>query len=278
MNCSVKPTDVVPVSQPAELFTGDSYETDRDVSVSRKMFFWNRFTFYWGLFGIIRKGAKMAETDNYTRQGWFNLSIAIIRMAERHGAKMHVAGLDNVRKVDGPAIFVANHMSMLETVAFPCLLLKKTDLCITMKEQLFKIPVFGTLLTGFRTISVTRENPIDDYKTIIKEGSKAIEEGYSVLIFPQSTRTTKFNPEEFNSVGVKLARKTGVPVIPVALKTDFWQTGKLIKEMGPLDRSKSVHFQFGEPIPIESRNGKPENEQVIDFTQKHLDVWQKDES
>lgn len=275
MNCSEKSTDVVPTSTPADLFTSDSYRTEQTHSPLKKVFCWSRFCFYWSLFRIVCRGAKMAKNNAYTRQGWFDLSVAMTKLAETHGGKITVNGLDNIRKVEGPVVYVANHMSMLETVTFPCLLLKKTDLCITMKKQLFDIPLFGTLLSGFRTVSVTRENPIDDYKTIIREGSTAIKEGYSMLIFPQSTRTTSFNPEEFNSVGVKLARKAGVPVIPVALKTDFWKTGRLIKELGPLDRSQAIHFEFGEPITIESRNGKPENEQVIEFIKSHVDEWQK---
>ena len=53
-----------------------------------------------------------------------------------------------------------------------------------------------------------------------------------------------FKPEEFNSIGVKLAKKAGVPVVPVAIKTDFWGNGRIIKELGPIDNKKTIHIKF----------------------------------
>ena len=50
---------------------------------------------------------------------------------------------------------------------------------------------------------------------------------------------------------MKLAKKAGVQVVPVAIKTDFWGNGKLIKELGPLDRHKPIHIKFGEPFTIQ---------------------------
>jgi len=48
----------------------------------------------------------------------------------------------------------------------------------------------------------------------------------SVLIFPQTTRDLRFDPNKFNTLGIKLAKRAKVPVIPVAVKTDAWGMGK----------------------------------------------------
>ena len=56
----------------------------------------------------------------------------------------------------------------------------------------------------------------------MEEGSERLKKGKSVLIFPQKTRSEIFNPKEFNSLGVKLAKKNNVPVIPMAVLTDAW--------------------------------------------------------
>ncbi|OVE77326.1 hypothetical protein BVX99_02900 [bacterium F16] len=257
------------------LFEADTYTTPPSCpSLLKRLFLWNLTFFYLDLLRLLTRGAIMTLTGRYTRQRWFYLSLGFKGLVERQGAQIDVAGMNNFRQIDGPVVYVANHMSMLETIVLPGFLIKKSDLCIVMKEQLFKLPIFGTLLKGFRTVSVTRNNPVNDYKTIIRDGSKALSDGYSVLIFPQSTRTTQFSGSEFNTVGVKLARKAGVPVVPVALKTDFWQVGTLVKELGPLDRSKPVRFKFGHPIAIESRSGKPENQQIIEYISSTLADWQ----
>jgi 1-acyl-sn-glycerol-3-phosphate acyltransferase len=71
---------------------------------------------------------------------------------------------------------------------------------------------------------------------------------------------------------VKLAKKAGVEVVPIALKTDFWGNGKLIKELGPLDHNKPIHIKFGEPMQIMG-NGKEENQRIIDFIKSSLAEW-----
>ena len=263
------------MSEQKDLFESDSY-TSPDIAASslKKMLTWNSAHFYWDFWKIVRKGASLAKNNDYTRQNWFDLSYDVVKLVENHGGRIDVAGLSNFQKIDGPVIFVGNHMSILETIVIPCLVLKYKELCITMKKQLFDIPVFGTLLTGFRTIALTRENPIEDYKMIIREGSKNVNEGYSILLFPQTTRTTAFNPEEFNSVGVKLAKRLEIPIIPIALKTDFWGNGRIFKDLGTVDRTKKVYFRFGEPIMVKG-NGKDENRQTIDFIQHHLAEFAK---
>ena len=91
-----------------------------------------------------------------------------------------------------------------------------------------------------------------------------LKKGISIIIFPQSTRSLEFKPEDFNSLGVKLAKKAGVEVVPVAIRTDYWGNGKWIKELGPIDRHKPINIKFGEPFGIQG-NGKEENQKIIDF-------------
>jgi len=103
-------------------------------------------------------------------------------------------------------------------------------------------------------------------------GMELLSKGISIIIFPQSTRSLEFKPEEFNSLGVKLARKAGVDVVPVAVKTDFWGHGKLIKELGKIDHNKPIHIRFGDPFRV-TGNGKEENQKIIDFIQTALKEW-----
>ena len=61
-------------------------------------------------------------------------------------------------------------------------------------------------------------------------------------------------------------------MVPIAIKTDFWGNGKLIKELGPLDNKKPIYIKFGEPFSI-TGNGKEENQKIIDFIKTSLEDW-----
>ena len=121
-------------------------------------------------------------------------------------------------------------------------------------------------------IVVGRTDPRKDLEAVMTGGMDLLGNGISIIIFPQSTRSVIFNPEEFNSLGVKLAKKAGVDVVPIAIKTDFWGNGKLIKELGPLNSKKPIYIKFGDPMKI-AGNGREANQRIIEFIQSSLNEW-----
>jgi 1-acyl-sn-glycerol-3-phosphate acyltransferase len=141
-----------------------------------------------------------------------------------------------------------------------------------VKEALLRYPVFGAIMRAVKPIAVQRQNPRKDLKLVLEEGRRLLAQNRSIIIFPQATRSVAFNAEAFNTLGVKLARKAGVPAVPVALKTDFQQNGRLIKEMGPVRLKKTVHIQFGSPVSVEG-NGQTAHSQVVSFICRNLSRW-----
>ena len=63
-----------------------------------------------------------------------------------------------------------------------------------------------------------------------------------------------------------------MPVVPLALVTDAWGNGTLLKDFGSIDATKPVRFSFGEPIRIEGR-GKEEHQAVIQYISNKLAAW-----
>jgi len=49
----------------------------------------------------------------------------------------------------------------------------------------------------------------------------------------EKERTVAFDPALFTSIGVKLAQRAGVPVVPLALLTDAWGNGRLVLGVEP---------------------------------------------
>ena len=182
--------------------------------------------------------------------------------------------MENIAKEDAPVVFVSNHMSTLETMILPCLIAPHREVTFVVKESLVSHPLFGHVMRSCNPVVVGRTDARKDFEIVMSKGTELLSEGVSVIIFPQSTRSQVFIPEEFNSLGIKLAKKAGVKVVPVAIKTDFWGQGKLIKELGPLDSRKPIHFRFGEPFDI-SGTGKADNQRIIDFITESLNEWSK---
>ncbi len=197
-----------------------------------------------------------------------------MKLLESCGGRFHVRGLENLRKVEGPVVFIGNHMSTLETMVLPFLIAPTKDVTFVVKDALVKSWAFGPVMRSRDPIVVSRHNSREDLVNVITQGQKILAGGRSVAIFPQSTRRIEFRPEEFNSLGVKLAAKAGVKVIPFALKTDFWRNGWFVKDLGPLvAASRDVYFTFGEPMDIRG-TGKDENKAIIEFIQANLNAWQ----
>ncbi len=110
---------------------------------------------------------------------------------------------------------------------------------------------------------------------MLEGGAERLKRGISIIAFPQTTRTLSFDPVQFNTIGIKLARKANVPVVPLALFTDAWGNGKYLKDFGKIDASKKVYFAFGEPMWVQGR-GSDEHQAIISFISRKLQEWKEE--
>ncbi|MGD8351694.1 MAG: lysophospholipid acyltransferase family protein [Nitrospirota bacterium] len=200
-------------------------------------------------------------------------SKGVLRALESVGVKFDLSGMENLRSFDGPCVLVSNHMSTLETLCFPGIILPFKRVTFVVKESLLRYPVFKHIMRAMKAIGVNRRNPREDLRAVLANGGRMLEDGMSVVVFPQTTRTTEFDPSDFNSLGVKLARRAGVPVVPVAVKTDAWGVGpSFMKDVGRIDASKTVRMCFGRPLAVEGR-GDAEHGKVVEFIGSRLEEW-----
>jgi 1-acyl-sn-glycerol-3-phosphate acyltransferase len=221
---------------------------------------------------IVYRASVLAKRGRYDNESWIGSSTAILRALESVGGRFEIEGLDVVRRLAAPCVFIGNHMSVLETFVLPCLITPHRVVTFVIKESLTVYPCFGHIMRSRDPVVVGRENAREDLRVVMEEGQKRLASGVSIVIFPQTTRSAEFDPKKFNSLGVKLARKAGVPVVPFALKTDAWGLGRRIKDFGPIRPAETVHIRFGEPMAAESA-GKSDHEAVVDFIRTHLASW-----
>lgn len=255
-------------------FTGDIYQTNVSETNKRGFKFLrrSRLVFILKLLGTVKRSRRLALNRNYHREEWSDSSREILHLLEDSGAVFTIKGFDNFRNLENPIVFISNHMSTLETLVMPCLVAPSMDVTFVVKESLVSYPVFGPIMRSRDPIVVSRNNSRNDLMVVLKEGQKKLAEGSSVIIFPQSTRRDSLQISEFNSLGVKLAERAGVQVVPMAIKTDYWKNGKRIKDLGPFDRNQPVNIEFGEPMDVE-RGGKETHAKIVAFISKHLKEW-----
>ncbi|MCM8529956.1 MAG: 1-acyl-sn-glycerol-3-phosphate acyltransferase [Lentisphaeraceae bacterium] len=241
---------------------------------TKKRSFWDKLFrpfnayFYSRSINTIVQCARKMDDNNY-----YDLFVKhcgmIIDGVEATGAKLEVYGLENVPKE--PCVIIGNHMSTLETITLGHSLRERTKVAFVIKESLMKYPYFHIILEKLGCITVTRTNPIQDLKKILREGPALLEKGISIIVFPQHTRG-EFDPGDFSSIGCKLAKRAKVPVVPLALDTRLWGKGKVISDLGPVNRDIPVRYAFGEPMTIE-KNEKEVHAKCLDFIGHQLEKW-----
>ena len=183
-----------------------------------------------------------AEGDFETERKWILKSTSSWgpQVLEKFGSKLNVRGYENLPD-KGPVVLVGNHKGYADIFAY-CAAFRKFQFAFVAKEELFKIPLYGKWIARIRSVFIERDDPKASLKAI-KEGISYIEDGFSLAIFPEGTRSKGPVPGPFQKGALKLATKPGVPIIPVSLNGSY----KMFEEKGYLT-SANIDIIIHEPI------------------------------
>ncbi|GGE94884.1 lysophospholipid acyltransferase family protein [Hymenobacter cavernae] len=114
-----------------------------------------------------------------------------------------------------PYVYVANHSSYIDIL----LLFKAIPgfLNIVGKSALAKVPVWGPIF-GSTYITVNRESAVSRGRSMV-QARKSLEEGRSVVLFPEGTISKKPAEEmmPFKDGAFQLAIAAGVPIVPITM-------------------------------------------------------------
>jgi len=117
-------------------------------------------------------------------------------------------------------IICPNHTSNLDIMSVS--LLVKNNFCFIGKHELLENPLLGIF---FRTIDipVNRDSKISSYRAF-KSAGERLQEGMSVVIFPEGTISKDFPPrlQEFKNGPFRLAIELKIPILPVT-SLDTWK-------------------------------------------------------
>jgi 1-acyl-sn-glycerol-3-phosphate acyltransferase len=255
-------------------FPGDAYKTPEGLpqALSERVLFGTRWSVYSHFFATILRNRALAVRGLYGDEAWVESSLEIMRNLERCAARFDIRGLDRLRSAEGPLVLVSNHMSTLETLVLPTLVQPAKPVTFVVKRKLTEGFFWGPIMRSRDPIVVSRKDPRADLEAVLSGGQERLAAGISVIVFPQGTRTQLWRREGFNSLGLKLALKAGVRVMPVALKTDYWGSSGIFRGFGPVHREREIRIEFGESLRPSGR-GKAEQEACLDFIEGRLREW-----
>ena len=146
------------------------------------------------------------------------------------GVNYRVIGTENIP--DGPVVVLSKHESQWETIFLQQLM---KPVVTVLKKELLSIPLFGWALKLMQPIAIDRRSPRKALQQILHEGTDRLEQGCSVLIFPEGTRTQPGETGHFARSGASLAIKAGVPVLPVAHNAAvYWPAKTLLRHPGTI--------------------------------------------
>lgn len=228
----------------------------------------------WSMLRAFLTSGMAAKRGNFSWDSWVDYAGRPWVDIERLGGTIEVEGFNQLAHANLPVVYAANHMSMLETVTLPPLLLLYGRVGIVLKKQLLDVPIAGCAFKTKPIVALGRDNPREDLVKVLKEGTEILKSGVSLLIFPQGTRRSVFRPRQFNSIAVKLAEKSGVPVVPIALQCNILGVGKYTKDFGPVDITKPMRFSCGKPMSVDKGSAKDVQKHCTDFIAGKLRQWQ----
>ncbi len=228
--------------------------------------------FYAKIFHIVWKASKYSKKGDYTSERWIQSSIDTVKALESVGGSFEMQNVATHRQLESPCVFIANHMSILETFVLPCLIQPYRDVTFVVKESLISYPFFKHVMVNRDPVVVGRVNPRQDLKDVLVGGQKRLNKNISIIIFPQTTRSFFFDTKKFNTLGIKLAKRANVPVIPIAVKTDAWGVGRWFKDFGKINPAIPVRICFGEPLEVKG-SGKEEHKFIAEFITAKLNSW-----
>lgn len=122
-----------------------------------------------------------------------------------------VIGKENIP--DGAAVICANHTSFGDPFYMAFAVPKRYHLCLMAKKELFKFKPLAWALHGIGTFPVDRSAAAD--MNAMKMALKVLRSGKKLGIFPEGTRTDEDGSVSPKAGAVKLAEKTGAPLVPM---------------------------------------------------------------
>jgi 1-acyl-sn-glycerol-3-phosphate acyltransferase len=179
-------------------------------NVSRVRIFFNRLLFRSMLFGMGTIAVAMYRIGIDRGRVWRFAKASARTLIHLCGVRVRVRGLEHLR--GGPFIFVPNHQSHFDIALLLGHLPGNNR--FAAKQELFAQPVLGLVLRTMGMIPIDRGDPVRS----IEQLNRLTLDGFSIIIFPEGTRSLDGRLMPFRKGPFVVAIRLGVPVVPVVCR------------------------------------------------------------
>lgn len=196
------------------------------------------------------------------RSFWQRLAVGIIKPPLLVFTRRTWSGFEHIPQT-GPVIIVVNHISHADTVAVAHYVYDSGRWPqFLIKGSVFKVPVLGYLMTKWTQIPVERGST--DAARALEASLKVLEDGGSVVIYPEGTTTKEPNlwPMRGKTGAARLALATGAPVVPLVSwgAQDIFDPRTKKKRIRP---RMPVTLMAGPPVDLSGWAGQQPTSQVL---------------
>ena len=168
------------------------------------------------------------------------------------GVKKDVIGIERIPK-DRSVLYAMNHRGFFDVIL-----------------ALAKVPGLRLWMRNINCVFLDRENPREGIKAILK-GIQNINNGTSMFICPEGTRNTGEELLPFKPGSLKIAEKSGCPVVPVAVT----HAEKVFENQKPWLRPYQMTIEYGEPIYVHELS-KEAKAELLDHTRERVEeMWRR---
>jgi 1-acyl-sn-glycerol-3-phosphate acyltransferase len=172
---------------------------------------------------------------------WFRrLGAAIVRA--NPAWHIHISDIENMDPKTAYVV-VSNHQSLVDIPLISCL---PWEMKWIAKTELFRVPLVGWMMRLAGDIPLDRQNR-GGVQALLR-AKKYLQQGCPVMIFPEGTRSPDGEVHAFTDGAFRLAIKSQVPVLPLAvegthscLQKGSWKFGEprdvYLKVLPPVETS-----------------------------------------
>jgi len=151
-------------------------------------------------------------------------------------------GLANVPPEGQGVLLASNHQSFLDPVTVGVALSR--EITPVARSSLFRFPLFRHLISYLNALPI---QPASADMTALRECVRRLEQGAALVLFPESTRTHDGSIKDMSAGFALIARKAGVPIVPVFTDGAFecWPRHRRLPRPG------RIRIIYGRPISTE---------------------------
>lgn len=171
-------------------------------------------------------------------QAMFRLLIRIT------GSTVTVKGRERIP--EGAVLYAGNHRGYFDILVGYTSVPGLTG--FVAKKEMLRYPILSNWMRNVNCLFLDRKDLKAGMKMIL-DGINKVKSGISIWIFPEGTRSSGEDIMEmlpFKEGSLKIAEKSGCPVVPVAITG----TAEIFEQHIPFMRPSHVTIEFGEPFYI----------------------------